>query len=68
MEKYINNDVLIRFNASAAELDEVVQELWSGYGQLLRYKLHDAEINSLIVKKIDLSSVKDHHTTSQQNT
>jgi len=60
MEKYIKTDVLTRLNASSLELYEIIQELWSGYGQLSRYKVQGADINSLIVKSIDLSLGKEH--------
>jgi len=39
---------------------ETIQELWSGYGKLKRVGLIDAEVDSVIVKHVQLSSSKNH--------
>lgn len=39
---------------------EEIQELWSGYGQILRVKLKGGNVPSVIVKSVDLTSNVDH--------
>ena len=39
---------------------EVVQELWSGFGQIIRVQLIGAPMASVIVKNIDLRNSKEH--------
>lgn len=48
--------------ASAKEIigTEVIQELWSGCGQILRVKLKGGNVPSVIVKHIDLTNNLDH--------
>ncbi len=47
-------------NAQQADLEEVLQELWSGYGQLLRIRLEGAELDSVIVKLIHWEKARSH--------
>ena len=42
-----------------AELEEI-QELWSGFGQIVRVSLKGANVSSVIVKNIDLSNGGSH--------
>lgn len=44
---------------SIKEIEEI-QELWSGYGQIVRLKLKGGDVPSVVVKNIDLSQKKDH--------
>ncbi|MGJ8725582.1 MAG: phosphotransferase [Roseibacillus sp.] len=46
--------------ASRFEVEEVMQELWSGYGQILRLRLHGCEHQTVVAKFIDLP-YKAHH-------
>lgn len=39
---------------------EVIQSLWSGYGEIIRYGLEGSSINTVIVKHVRLPS-NDHH-------
>lgn len=52
--------ILSQTNANDISDVEVVQELWSGYGQLIRVYLSGADVDSIIVKNIDLSGNLDH--------
>jgi len=47
-------------SASASEKLEVIQSLWSGYGEIARYELMGSEYSTVVVKHIDLSSVDSH--------
>ncbi len=42
------------------EIREVVQELWSGYGSILRIDLRGANQSSVILKQVDLQGVNSH--------
>ncbi|MEM7602520.1 MAG: phosphotransferase [Verrucomicrobiota bacterium] len=46
--------------ASGVELVEEVQELWSGYGRILRLNLHDAHRTRLIAKHIAAPNERNH--------
>jgi len=46
--------------AEKIELLEVIQELWSGYGTIRRYRLHGSELPSLVVKHVDLGGDREH--------
>ena len=46
--------------ASAMEVTEIIQELWSGYGQIVRVQLEGSTRQSVIVKHIHMAAV-DHH-------
>ena len=39
---------------------EVIQKLWSGYGDIVRYELKGSDVKTVIVKHIQLTD-KDHH-------
>ena len=46
--------------ASAIEVTEVIQELWSGYGQILRINLEGGSPSSVIAKHIRMASTGNH--------
>jgi aminoglycoside phosphotransferase (APT) family kinase protein len=46
--------------ASAIELIEVIQELWSGYGTIRRYQLTGAERERVVVKHVHIADQADH--------
>jgi len=46
--------------ASRCRKDGLVQRLWSGYGQILRYRLEGASRPSVIVKHISPPGVREH--------
>lgn len=39
---------------------EVIQNLWSGYGKIIRYQTIDAALKSIVVKWVQLPKVKEH--------
>lgn len=60
----INKDLeqIIMDCTGATELHqtEIIQELWSGYGNIIRYKLEGSELDSVVVKHINLISINNH--------
>jgi len=46
--------------ASDIELIEVIQELWSGYGTIRRYRLIGADREQVVVKHVHFAGQKDH--------
>lgn len=46
--------------ATAIELIEVIQELWSGYGAILRYRLSGSQRNRVVVKHVHFHDRADH--------
>jgi len=47
-------------DASDIELIEVIQELWSGYGTIRRYRLIGAERERVVVKHVHVEELGDH--------
>ncbi len=63
MNKQLNSYVKSTLAATHVELVEVIQNLWSGYGQLLRLRVNSGDEQShksIIVKQVDFSP-KDAH-------
>ncbi len=52
--------ILKTTGASSFHIQGVIQELWSGYGQILRLQLVDAKVDSVVVKHVTLPSQKTH--------
>lgn len=48
------------FGASVAEKTEIVQELWSGYGEISRWKLNGSVPETVITKEIILPEKQNH--------
>lgn len=46
--------------AADIRLIEVIQELWSGYGAIMRYRLTDADRNHVVVKHVKVPAGTDH--------
>jgi len=54
-------DLIQRYiKCDSVRVRELVQELWSGYGQILRVELTNAPYESIIVKQVDLKGVDSH--------
>ncbi|KXX71014.1 oxidoreductase family protein [Flammeovirga sp. SJP92] len=57
-------DLLTKISAliQASKIDEVemIQQLWSGYGSIKRYKVEGCNFSSIIVKHVQLSTQKNH--------
>jgi hypothetical protein len=47
-------------DSSACEEVDVIQSLWSGYGNISRYKLQDSSLDTVVVKHITLNSSNGH--------
>jgi hypothetical protein len=54
--------------ADAIEKKEKIQTLWSGYGEIIRIKLHGGSVDSVIVKHIDLQAAQEHPRGWNTNT
>jgi hypothetical protein len=60
MNEYFKSIILQKTGASALFEKEMIQELWSGYGKIIRVGLKDASIESVIVKHVQLPINKNH--------
>lgn len=55
-----SNFILEATSASSFEVEEVIQELWSGYGQVLRLRLKGGSHKTAVAKFIDLPDAVHH--------
>lgn len=60
MNKYFKSIILQQTGASALVEKEIIQALWSGYGKIMRIGLHDAAVNSVVVKHVQLPTSQNH--------
>lgn len=60
MNKHFKSIILHSTGASAFVEKEMIQELWSGYGKILRLGLEHADVNSVIVKHVQLPLHNNH--------
>lgn len=60
MHEENQHEVLIRTGAQSVEKIEVIQELWSGYGKILRIHLKGADFPSVILKNIVQPVLSNH--------
>lgn len=60
MNKHFKSIILQNTGATSLFEKEVIQELWSGYGKIIRIGLENASMNSVIVKHIQLPVSKNH--------
>ncbi|MFD1162570.1 MULTISPECIES: oxidoreductase family protein [Hwangdonia] len=60
MNEYFKSIILQKTNASSLVEKETIQELWSGYGKIIRVALENTPIESVVVKHIQLSSGNTH--------
>ena len=60
MEKSFRKRLLEALGAK--ELFEIakIQDLWSGYGTIKRYGLHDSEVSSIVVKEVCFPEKQKH--------
>ncbi|MCH2230346.1 MAG: DUF1679 domain-containing protein [Crocinitomicaceae bacterium] len=56
----IDEIVISQTNSTEIQSKEVIQELWSGYGAIIRYTLNGGDYNSIVVKHINLENNSDH--------
>ncbi|SNR30578.1 Ecdysteroid kinase [Lutibacter agarilyticus] len=60
MNEYFKSIILQRTGASSLFEKEVIQELWSGYGKIIRVGLENTSVESVIVKHVQLPIDKNH--------
>jgi len=60
MHQSIRSKIVHGLDVGSIHLEEVIQELWSGYGSLCRYRAEGEKLSSIIVKQIDLNSQLTH--------
>ncbi len=60
MKKDLKDLICTLTGASAITGSERIQELWSGYGEILRIHLNDAETPSIIAKLIQIPERRNH--------
>jgi hypothetical protein len=52
--------ILKSTGASSIIKSELIQDLWSGYGKILRVKLENASAESIVVKNVQLPTIQNH--------
>ncbi|NPD44259.1 MULTISPECIES: phosphotransferase [unclassified Lentimicrobium] len=60
MNEYFKSIILQKTGASSLYEKEVIQELWSGYGKIIRIGLEDASVDSVVVKHVQIPQYKNH--------
>ena len=60
MKNSLKNLILSSTGATDLEEVEKIQDLWSGYGTIKRYRLTGADIESVVVKHVDVPSGNNH--------
>lgn len=60
LSKHFHNIILQSTGASSLEAVEIIQELWSGYGQIIRYQLEGCDRKSVVVKHVQFPDKKKH--------
>lgn len=60
MSEYFKSIILQATGADALFERAVIQQLWSGYGEILRIGLEGAPVNSVVVKHVQLPKQQNH--------
>jgi hypothetical protein len=60
MNEYFRSIILQRTGASSLFEKERIQELWSGYGKIMRVELEDASVDHIVVKHVQIPKYKNH--------
>ena len=60
MNEYFRSIILQRTGASSLIEIETIQDLWSGYGKIIRVGLENASVESVVVKHIQLPKYMNH--------
>ncbi len=60
MNKHLQSVILKATGATTLFEIEVIQKLWSGYGEIVRYGLTGSDINSVVAKHIRLPEQAQH--------
>ena len=60
MNEYFRSIILQRTGASSLFEKEMIQELWSGYGKIMRIGLENASVDSVVIKHVQMPIYKNH--------
>ena len=60
MKDHFKSVILQSTGADSISEQEVIQELWSGYGKILRVRLEGTTAGSVVVKHIQAEGAKQH--------
>ncbi len=60
MNEYFRSVILHKTGASSLIEKEMIEELWSGYGKILRIGLENASVDSVVVKLVQMPRYKNH--------
>ena len=60
MNDYFKSIILQKTGATSLYEKEIIQELWSGYGKIMRIGLADAAVKSVVIKHVQLPTHKNH--------
>ncbi|MCA0931336.1 phosphotransferase [Lutimonas saemankumensis] len=60
MNDYLRSLVLQVTGASSLFVKEVIQQLWSGYGKIIRVGLENASVDSVVIKHVQMPVNKNH--------
>ena len=54
MNEHFKSIILQNTGASSLSEKEVIQQLWSGYGKIIRVALENSDLESVVVKHVKL--------------
>ncbi|MGJ8697210.1 MAG: phosphotransferase [Verrucomicrobiaceae bacterium] len=60
LNPHFQSSLCSAFGASSMEISEVIQDLWSGYGQILRIRLDGGSSATVIAKHIRMATTSNH--------
>lgn len=60
MNEYFRSIILQKTGASSLKEKEMIQQLWSGYGKILRVELEEASVRQVVVKHVQLPQQTNH--------
>lgn len=60
MNSHFKSVILQSTGASSFKEKEIIQELWSGYGKIIRLSLENTSVDSVVVKHIQIPELRSH--------
>ena len=60
MNDHFKSIILKKTGATSLQEKEVIQELWSGYGKIIRVALQGSKLKSVVVKNVQLPNITQH--------
>jgi len=60
MNEHFKSIILQNTGASSLHEKEMIQQLWSGYGKIMRIELEHSAIDSVVIKHVQLPKYKNH--------